>query len=195
LPTAIVSSQVSTSSRQARSASVSPPRRASVFGAPNRLLAPPRLAVDVHAAVADEAAESDAAILGELDREAGRRADRDEDRAAGDGGFLDELERESSAHAQDRVGERQQACAEGPADDLVHRVVAADVLACAKQVAVHAEEAGRVEAAGRGERGLGGAQPFRELGDERGRHAQRALDPRRLDRDRLERPLAADAAG
>ena len=42
--------------------------------------------------------------------------------------LLHELERQPSAHAQDVVGERQQAVDERPADHLVHRVVAADVL-------------------------------------------------------------------
>jgi hypothetical protein len=42
--------------------------------------------------------------------------------------------------------------------------VAADILARAEQLAVGPEEAGRVEAAGGGESGLCGAQPFRELG-------------------------------
>ena len=41
LPTAIRSSHASPSTRHARSASVSPPSRASAFGEPNRLLAPP----------------------------------------------------------------------------------------------------------------------------------------------------------
>src|ERR671935_382973 len=61
-------------------------------GGPPSARDPPRLAVDVHAAVANEAAERDPAVLGELDREARGRADRDEDRAPGDGGLLDELE-------------------------------------------------------------------------------------------------------
>jgi hypothetical protein len=46
-----------------------------------------------------------------------------------------------------------------------------------------------------GERRLRGAQPVRQRGDDVDRDAQVALDPRRLDRDRLERALAADAAG
>ena len=51
-----------------------------------------------------------------------------------------------------------------------------------------------MQAAGRLERRLGFAQPVGQARDERRRHAQVALDARRLDRDRLERTLAADTA-
>ena len=73
--------------------------------------------------------------------------------------------------------------------------MAADVLAHAEQLAVGREEPGRVQPAGRLERGLRRSQPVRELRDERGVDAQVALDARRLDGDGLERALAADAAG
>ena len=59
--------------------------------------------VDVRAAVADEAGERDAPVLGELDRKRRGSADRDDDRAAGDRGLLHELEREPPAHAQDVI--------------------------------------------------------------------------------------------
>jgi hypothetical protein len=52
-----------------------------------------------------------------------------------------------------------------------------------------------VEPAGGGERGLGGAQPLRQRREQVAGQRQLALDARRLDRDRLERALAADAAG
>ena len=61
----------------------------------------PWLGVDVHAAAANEAAQRDAAVRCELDRERRRRADRDEERAAGDGCLLHELEREPAADAED----------------------------------------------------------------------------------------------
>jgi hypothetical protein len=93
------------SRRQARSASVSPSNRASALGEPKRCSPAdeqdpgqasiaPRLRVDVRRAAAHEAAQRDAAVARELDREARRRADRDEHRAAGDRRLLDELERE-----------------------------------------------------------------------------------------------------
>ena len=61
------------------------------------------LRVDGGAPVAHEAAERHAAVLGELDGERRRRPDRDEHRAAGDRGLLDELEREPAADAEDRA--------------------------------------------------------------------------------------------
>ena len=53
--------------------------------------------------------------------------------------------------------QRQQPVEQRAADDLVHRVVAADVLAHEQQLAGGVEQAGRVQAAGAGEAGL--AQP------------------------------------
>ena len=186
LPTAIRSSHASPSIRHARSASVSlvDPRerlrRAEARARPadeqdaRQLLDPPRLGVDVAPAAADEAAERDAAVGGELDREARRRADRDEDRTARDRRLLHELEREPAAHAEHVLGERQQPVEERPADDLVHRVVAADVLARAQQLARGVEEPGRVQAARHLEGRLRLAQPLGKRGDERERDAQLA---------------------
>src|SRR5437016_4415912 len=95
---------------------------------------PPRRRVDVRGAVAYEAADRYAAVRGEVDGEARGGADRDKDRAAGYGGLLNEFERQPAADAKDIVGERQHLLPEGPADDLIHRVVAADVLAHAQRV-------------------------------------------------------------
>ena len=81
-----------------------------------------------------------------------------------------------------------------PADDLVHRVVAADVLAEAEQLAALVDEAGRVEPAGRGERRLGGAQSFGKRGDELGREHELAVHGRSLHRHRLEGALPANPA-
>ena len=92
-----------------------------------------RRRVHADAVVARPAAERDPLRLGQLDREARRRADADEDRAAGERGLLHELEREPAAEAEDRVAQRQPAGAERPADDLVERVVPADVLAHADE--------------------------------------------------------------
>ena len=68
---------------------------------------PPRLGVDRHPPLAHEAAEREAAILRELDRERRRRSDRHDDRAAGDRRLLHELEREPAAHAEDVLRQRQ----------------------------------------------------------------------------------------
>src|SRR5579862_2879343 len=150
---------------------------------------PPRLGVDVRRPATDEAAESDAAVGGELDGEARGRADRDENRATGDGGFLHELEREPATHAEHMLRERQEVLPERPADDLVQRVVAADVLARAQELAARGEEPRRVQSARDREAGLRLAQTVGEPGDERERHAELRVDARRL-----ERALAADAA-
>src|SRR5205823_10298993 len=72
----------------------------------------PRLRIDVHALRPREAAERDRAIGGELDGEAGRSADGDDDRTARDGRLLDELERQASADAEHAVVERESVLAE-----------------------------------------------------------------------------------
>ena len=59
---------------------------------------------------------------------------------------------------------------------------------------VAVEESCRVQTAGRRERGLRLAQPLGQRRDEPSGDGQPALDSRGLDRDRLERALAADAA-
>src|SRR5581483_9820578 len=103
----------------------------------------PRLRVDVDAAVADEAAEGHPPVASELDRQTRRRTDGDDDRAAGDGRFLDKLEREAAADAEDAVRQGKAALAERPADDLVERVVPADVLSQGEQLARPVEKARR----------------------------------------------------
>ena len=70
-----------------------------------------------------------------------------------------------------------------------------DVLANAQQRSAGIEQPGRVQAAGQREPRLAAAKPLWKSRQERRRHAQRALDARGLDRDRLERSLPADAAG
>src|SRR5205085_10856413 len=86
------------------------------------VLQPPRLAVDVHAVAPREAAERDTAVAAKLDGERRRRSDGDDDWTAGDRGFLDELEREATADAEDLVRERERVVRVCPAADLVHRV-------------------------------------------------------------------------
>src|SRR5581483_9716672 len=107
-------------------------------------------------------AQRDPAVGRELDREARRRPDRDDDRAAGDGSLLDELERESAADADDAVRERQTPLAVRPADDLVERVVATDILPQAEQAAGRVEQPGCVQPACGGEGGLRGSQAVGE---------------------------------
>ena len=120
---------------------------ASAFGEPKRLLAPPtsRTPVSARRATAPcrryrpsrtKPQSVTPRSRGELDREARRRTDGDEQRATGDGRLLHELERQPAADAEDRSLERKQPVAERPADHLVERVVPADVLAQAEQLAV-----------------------------------------------------------
>ena len=93
------------------------------------------------------------------------------------------------------IAQRQEPVEEGPPDHLVHRVVATDVLAGAHELAGRHEETGRVQASRRGEGGLRLAEAVGQGRKECVGNRQRALDPRRLDGDRLERALAANAAG
>ena len=91
----------------------------------------------------------------------------DHDRGAGDGRLLHELERQPAADAEDVVAQREEPVERGAADDLVHRVVAADVLAHDQELAVGVEEAGRVQAAGPGEGGLAQTGPGRAASSDR----------------------------
>src|SRR5204863_5248978 len=104
-------------------------------------------------------------------------------------------EREPPAHAEDHLGQREPALEERPADDLVHRVVAAHVLAEAQKITVGGEEAGRMEPAGHGERGLGSTEPLGKVSEERERSLETALELRGLHCDGVERALAAHPAG
>ena len=79
-----------------------------------------------------------------------------------------------------------------PADHLVHRVVAADVLAGENQFARGVEQAGRVEAAGLLEGGL--TEAVGQRGEQPARDDWPRAGRRRRDRDLLDRPLAADPA-
>ena len=69
---------------------------------------PLRLRVDVDAPAAHEAAERHAAVAREIDRERARRADGDDNRAAGNRGLLHELEGETPAHAEHLVRKRKE---------------------------------------------------------------------------------------
>ena len=173
LPTARTSSHVSPSTRQPRSASDSPAKRRECLrrAEPLRRAAdeedarrgyddPPRLRVDGRPALPHPAAERDAAVGRELDCERGRRADRDEHGAAGDRSLLHQLEGQPPADAKNVLREREETGEERPADDLVDRVVTADVLAHAQELALRVEEARRVQTARRSERSLRLEQPL-----------------------------------
>ena len=107
--------------------------------------------------------------------------------------FCDELEREPATHAEDLSGERQPPLPQRPADHLVHRVVAPDVLARGERLSRRVEEAGRMQAAGAQERGLAQTvgQGRRAAND---RRPDRPAADGAMHRDLLQRALAADAA-
>ncbi len=92
--------------------------------------------------------ERHAQALGGLHREVARGGDGGEDRDAGDGRLLDELEAGPARDQHDPVVERQLAGEQPAPDQLVQRVVPADVLAHRDERPVGVEQAGRVEAAG-----------------------------------------------
>jgi hypothetical protein len=70
--------------------------------------------------------------------------------------------------------------------------VAANVFADADRLAANVEEAGRMQAAGALERRLG--EPVGQIGEQRATDLRPRAESRRMDRDLLERALAADAA-
>src|SRR5215469_9775381 len=85
--------------------------------------------VDVEALAAHEAEERDARLSRRLDGEAGRRAHRGDDREAGQGGLLEELEAGATAQHEDTVAQRQSTVHQRGADELVDGVVTSHVLA------------------------------------------------------------------
>src|SRR5205807_4948676 len=105
-------------------------------------------AVDVQAAAAEEADQRLVGRLGEVTSQAGRRRHCHQDRNPGLERFLDDLEGGASADHQDVAVEGQEALTRGVADDFVHRVVPADVLAHDDRLAIQREQPGRVQAAG-----------------------------------------------
>src|SRR4029077_17873294 len=90
---------------------------------------PSGAAVDVEPVAAQEAYQSEAEALGQLDRQAARRRDGADDRHPGDQALLEDLIARPAADQDDVAVEREEPLAERPADQLVERVVAADVLA------------------------------------------------------------------
>ena len=129
---------------------------------------------------------------GQLYGERARRPDADEHRRPGDGRLLNELERESSAHTQHALAERQQTVEQRPTDDLVHRVVPADVFAAVDQPAIGGEQARGVKAAGTFEPRL--VKTFGKARHELAAQHWSRGKRRAVDGDLLERALAADAA-
>ena len=123
-----------------------------------------------------------------------RRADADEDRGAGDRRLLDELERQPPADAEDALAQREQPVEQRAADDLVHRVVAADVLARDEQRR-RRRRTGRSRAGRRCARSRAGAARVGQRGEQRPRDDRSGRSRAAgVHRDLLERALAADPA-
>ena len=91
--------------------------------------------VDVEAVAAQEADERHAEPVRGLDREVRRSRDRGDDRDAGDGRLLDDLEADPAADHEDPAVERHRLGQDLRPDQLVERVVPADVLAQREQLA------------------------------------------------------------
>jgi hypothetical protein len=146
--------------------------------------------VYVHMLAAGEPAQRHATVHRELDRERRRGPHSDEDRCAGDGGLLHQLERQPAADAHDPSVQREPFGQQTPPDHLVHRVVATNVLARADQRTVGVEQAGRVQSAGSRE-----ARLHETVGQRREQapgHARPGGQRRTMDSDLLESALAAD---
>ncbi len=151
-------------------------------------------AVDVEAAVADEAEECHAAVTGQAYGQAGRRPHRGEHGDAGERRLLHQLEARPAADEEHAAGERQFARDKEGADELVECVVPADVLAHGQKLATGVEQRGGMEAARSAERVLSIAERGGELSDHLGaddRSRRDAVTLRHLDRG--DRTLAADA--
>ena len=92
-----------------------------------------------------------------------------------------------------RSAQREEPVERGPADDLVHRVVAPDVLAHDQELALGVEQAGRVQAPGPGEGRAVATGPGRPASSDRATVGP-PCDRRRVHRHLLERALAAHTA-
>src|SRR5438132_1057976 len=129
-------------------------------------------------------------------REAGRCPDRDHERDARDGGFLQDLEAASPAHREDRSGQGSPTREERLPDDLVDRVVSPDVLAQTRELTRGVEQSRRVEPSRLGEQRLVFSEPLRNRGDrlwvERGLARRNRMTDG--DADGLKGGLPADAA-
>ena len=176
------SSNASASMRQARSASVSPSSRASAFGEPKRgsrrrRAGRPSASTrhgSVYTFIRPSRTKPQRVMprsARELDREASTARRRRPAAGTGDGGLLDELEGERPLTQRIASPSGSPPSTERPADDLVHRVVAAHVLAEAEQSP--SRRRGRSHGARRWRRRW--AAPRRALGSSRARRPKPKL--------------------
>ena len=132
----------------------------------------------------------------QLHRQARGRSDRRQHRNPRDRRLLHELEAGPPADEQNRIAQRRPPRQELRADQLIERIMPADVFADAVQMPCRIEESRRVKAAGPIEPGLGRPQRVRQLAkDKRIERRPTLFRPRRQRHaNRLDRRLAADAA-
>src|SRR5215204_6185299 len=116
---------------------------------------PLRPAVHIKPVAAEKPHQRHAEALGEVDGQAAGGGDGAEDGDAGGEGFLGDLEAAAAADHQEVIGEGEDAFEEGPADDFVDGVVAADVFPQRDKVSSRGEQGGGMETAGGGEETLG----------------------------------------
>ena len=150
--------------------------------------------VDVRALASYEPDERDAKPLGELDRKRAGRRDRQKDRRAEHDRFLHELVADPARHGDDVIGGGEPFL-ERPADQLVERVVAPDVLARGDERAGGREQARGVKPTGVGEHRLRRAQLVGQPGQDVVRDRRVGSDLARTQLEIGDRDPAAHAAG
>src|SRR5215211_2601916 len=114
--------------------------------------------VHVEAAFAQEAHQRHTELPGHVHREAARGGDGAHEGYARREALLQDLEAAATADHDDMPRERQPVFQKRPSDELVRRVVTADVLSERDQVALLVEERRRVQATRRVEESLRFAQ-------------------------------------
>src|SRR6187551_3073788 len=114
--------------------------------------------INVEALAADESEERDSGLFRQVDRQTGWRRDGDDDRNPGEPRLLHDLERYASAD-DEHAGWNRQVIEQQRSEDLIGRVVAADVLRRRHQIAASRKECNPVQPAGLTERRLRSAQP------------------------------------
>ena len=131
---------------------------------------PPRMRVQVHPAIAQEADERLPRVLRQRHRQARGRRYRGHDRDSRCERLLKDFKRGTPADKQHVVRQRRQPGQQGPSDCLVHRVVTANVFPENDQLAGSTEERRPVKATRAREGLLRSPHSMRELEEQLGRH-------------------------
>src|SRR3954470_20947656 len=128
----------------------------------------PRTArVDVESIRAQKAEQRQASLARQLDRETRRRADRGDDRDAGHECLLHQLEAHAAAHHEYSLICWQPPREQLDTDDLVERVMTADVLAQRHQSAIEIEQGRRMKSARGVESWLRATKTLRQSANQR----------------------------